>query len=318
MKKRNKQGIRKDRIVMLAASAFALTALTLTGVYVNQKNQEQEKDGYYLDLSSLDSSQTEQVPQTADQIGSYFDPTNNDMDVDPAYTQTEVDSAMLPAEDQAYLESNAGTVLSSAGARAGYGNENRTDTRTEADAERELALEDDLMVQSNSANVQQDSVNVIEEDENGLAMAAPNVKDVSLSFSMEEGLAWPIAGEVILNYSMDKAVFFETLNQYRYNPSIVIAAVVGEPICAAADGRVLSICDNVETGGTITCDLGDGYILTYGQLTDFKVAEGDYVERGQILGYVAEPSIFFSKEGANVYFEMTKDGESVNPITMLP
>lgn len=35
-------------------------------------------------------------------------------------------------------------------------------------------------------------------------------------------------------------------------------------------------------------NLGDGYELTYGQLTDLTVAEGDVVTTGEIIGKVAE------------------------------
>ena len=136
---------------------------------------------------------------------------------------------------------------------------------------------------------------------------------VLLDFDENATLSWPLAGNIILDYSMDSAIFFETSQQYRYNPSLVIEAVVGEPITAAADGQVSAIYSNVETGGTICCDLGNGYELIYGQLENFTVAEGDYVHEGDILGFVAEPSIFYTQEGSNVYFEMKKDGEPINP-----
>ena len=46
---------------------------------------------------------------------------------------------------------------------------------------------------------------------------------------------WPIVGDVLVNYSMDKTVYFPTLQQYKYNPAIVIAANKGDSITAAAD-----------------------------------------------------------------------------------
>lgn len=141
--------------------------------------------------------------------------------------------------------------------------------------------------------------------------------EITLHFSESDALAWPVVGNILMNYSMNQVIYYETLNQYRYNPSIVIESTVGTPITAAADGKVLSIRENVETGGTIICDLGDGYELTYGQLENYAVSEGDYVEKGDILGYVAEPSIFYTEEGCNVYFKMTKDGEPVNPLNIM-
>ena len=36
--------------------------------------------------------------------------------------------------------------------------------------------------------------------------------------------------------------------------------------------------------------------------------------KGQHLGTVAEPSAYYVKEGANLYFKLTKDGIPVNPM----
>ena len=33
-----------------------------------------------------------------------------------------------------------------------------------------------------------------------------------------------------------------------------------------------------------------------------------------VLGYVSQPTKYYSKEGCNVYFEMRKDGQPVNPV----
>ena len=54
----------------------------------------------------------------------------------------------------------------------------------------------------------------------------------TLDFKEEDGLVWPIVGDVLVNYSMDKTVYFPTLQQYKYNPAIVIAANKGDSITA--------------------------------------------------------------------------------------
>ena len=45
---------------------------------------------------------------------------------------------------------------------------------------------------------------------------------------------------------------------------------------------------------------------------------GDYVEAKSVLGYVSQPTKYYSKEGSNLYFAMKKDGEPVDPIAYLP
>ena len=64
-------------------------------------------------------------------------------------------------------------------------------------------------------------------------------------------------------------------------------------------------------------DLGNGYELTYGQLENITVSEGSYVSVGDGIGTVAAPTKYYSVEGTNVYFKLTKDGEPVNPMGQL-
>ena len=137
------------------------------------------------------------------------------------------------------------------------------------------------------------------------------------SFSDEDTLQWPIVGDVLLEYSMDKAIYFPTMQQYRYNPSIVIAANEGETITAAADGIVEKVYTDTQTGNTIVFNIGDGYELTYGQLADIPLVEGDKVKAGDIVGKVASPTIYYSQEGCNVYFKFTKDGTPADPSSRL-
>lgn len=138
-----------------------------------------------------------------------------------------------------------------------------------------------------------------------------------LDFNEEDGLVWPIVGDVLINYSMDKTIYFPTLDQYKYNPAIVISANQGEAISAAADGRVTSVSYDPGIGNTVVMELGNGYELTYGQLENITVSEGSYVHVGDGIGTVAAPTKYYSMEGTNVYFKLTKDGQPVNPMSKL-
>ena len=136
----------------------------------------------------------------------------------------------------------------------------------------------------------------------------------ALSFQERDNLAWPVAGNVLINYSMDKTVYFPTLQQYKYSPAIVIAASEGENITASADGKVAAVYDDAQLGRCVCIDIGNGFELTYGQLKDIMVLQGDVVNEGDVIGKVAAPTKYYSVEGPNVYFKMTKDDRPVNPL----
>lgn len=136
-------------------------------------------------------------------------------------------------------------------------------------------------------------------------------------FSEDSVLTWPASGAVIMGYSMDQTVFFQTLEQYKYNPAMIIGGEVGETITASAAGIVTNIEETAQTGTTVTLDMGNGYTAVYGQLTDVPLSTGDYVNAGEMIGTLNEPTKYYSVEGPNLYFEILKDGEPVDPMNFM-
>ena len=98
----------------------------------------------------------------------------------------------------------------------------------------------------------------------------------------------------------------------------MISAAEGSEVLAAANGMVESVREDAETGTTVTLDMGNGYRASYGQLENVLVQEGQTVGQSTILGYVAQPTKYYSVEGTNLYFAMSKDGTPIDPITYLP
>ena len=136
-------------------------------------------------------------------------------------------------------------------------------------------------------------------------------------FSEDSVLTWPASGAVIMGYSMDQTVFFQTLEQYKYNPAMIIGGEVGETITASAAGIVTNIEETAQTGTTVSLDMGNGYTAVYGQLTDVPLSTGDYVNAGEMIGTLNEPTKYYSVEGPNLYFEILKDGEPVDPMNFM-
>lgn len=139
-----------------------------------------------------------------------------------------------------------------------------------------------------------------------------------LSFSEDTLMQWPVNGNILLDYNMDQTTYFPTLDQYKLSPAIAVQAVEGAPVTASVRGTVYSVEEDPQTGTTVTMELGDGYQAIYGQLKDLAVSEGETVEQGETIGYIAAPTKYYSKEGSNLYFAMRQNGEPVDPIMYLP
>ena len=137
------------------------------------------------------------------------------------------------------------------------------------------------------------------------------------TFGENSVLMWPIAGNIVMNYSMDSTILHKTLGTYKTNPAINISAEVGTNVGAAASGIVQSIYDSEETGTTMVIAVGSGYVTTYGLLDNLAVEEGDSVTAGQVIGTVGAPTAYYVEEGPNVYFAVSKDGTPVDPTEYL-
>lgn len=146
-------------------------------------------------------------------------------------------------------------------------------------------------------------------DGEALAEAQPTEE---FHFQESEGLLRPVSGEVLMPYSMDGSIYFATLDQYKYNPAVIISAKEDSVVASCAEGRVVRVYETPETGGTVIVDLGGGYEITYSQLKNVAVATGDYVGAGYLIGHVAKPTKYYTVEGSNLYLKMTKDGEPID------
>lgn len=290
MRRNRKSSIKKERIIMLASSAFVLAALTMTGVYMKEQNVESKDDGYTLDFTALENgaddkfeeiAQNNQIAEQEENLVAQKDILSEVVDGELDYMPMEVGSGQveIPGLTDSMEQLEDGSLLSGE------------------------MLGDELLAEEVKT----------EEEADKTASAQTAVVEQPLNFSEEKGLLKPVEGEILLNYSMDSSIYFETLDQYKYNPAVMIEAVEGTPVNACASGKVIDIYDDAQIGKAVTLDLGDGYEATYGQLQDITVAVGSYVNEGDGIGVVAAPTIYFSEEGSNLYFKLTKEDSPVNP-----
>ena len=163
------------------------------------------------------------------------------------------------------------------------------------------------------------SAEMEKEEEQMEEAATENVQEVlpALDFGENSMMQWPLQGDVLIDYSMDGAVYFPTLEEYKYNPAVILSAEESQAVQAAANSKVVSVTQDEETGVTVTMDMGNGFQAVYGQLQDVCVEPQQIVEAGTVIGTVAAPTKYYSEEGTNLYFAVTKDGQAVDPVMYL-
>lgn len=196
--------------------------------------------------------------------------------------------------------------------------EDSTEDETKVEVAKQVQPQEKQTVEvaPNKKNTKQKVTNTAEE-EKAVAVMNTGGKVANLKFDEEKGLLWPLKGDVIMNFSMSNSIYFQTLDQYKCNPAIVIKAENGSKVVSAAECIVTDIIHHEETGLTVVTSVGSNYQLTYGQLKDLKVEVGDRVEEGQVIGSIEKPTKYYTLEGSNLYFKVDQNDESVNPLLLL-
>ena len=180
------------------------------------------------------------------------------------------------------------------------------------------STEGETEIVANNQVVEANTESNVKEDEYMYGLSSEAAAQIKkLKFNKNSQLLWPVQGNIVMPYDMESTVYFSTLGEYRTNPGIVIGSKKGEPIKAAADGVVTTLDEDEELGICINQAIGNGYIATYGQVINQEVAAGDYVEAGQTIAYVNEPTRYYSKEGDNIYFAIAKDGNPIDPLNYI-
>ena len=133
-------------------------------------------------------------------------------------------------------------------------------------------------------------------------------------FEHELLFAMPLAGNIVMDYSVDHTIYDATLDQYRTNDHISIEAKKGDTVKASEAGTVESIKTDDERGITVVINHDNGWETTYSQLQeDVVVKEGDKVKKGQEIGFVASPTKYSVALGEHVDFSIAKDGIKLDP-----
>ncbi len=124
----------------------------------------------------------------------------------------------------------------------------------------------------------------------------------------------PVAGEVLMDYSMDCLCYNPTTRDWRTHNGMDFAAAAGTAVKAAADGTVYTVYKDETMGMTVVIRHEDGYVTTYSSLADkVEVAAGDQVTLGQTIGTAASSALLETALGDHVHFSVTCNGKSVDP-----
>ncbi|HPD19090.1 MAG TPA: M23 family metallopeptidase, partial [Candidatus Goldiibacteriota bacterium] len=123
---------------------------------------------------------------------------------------------------------------------------------------------------------------------------------------------WPVKGWITCGFGSRIDPFTGALS---FHQGVDIANDIGTPIKATADG-VIQYAD-FERGGygnLVTINHGNGYLSKYGHMQKFIVSPGQYVKKGQIIGFLGSTG---KSTSPHMHYEVFLNGVAVNPVKYL-
>lgn len=125
---------------------------------------------------------------------------------------------------------------------------------------------------------------------------------------------WPVSGETVAGYSMDKLSYNETMQDWRTHDGVDLLAAQGATVTAACAGTVSAVYDDEYLGTTLIIAHRDGYTTTYANLAAMPtVAVGDTVKAGEIIGAVGTTALLEAGEEPHLHFAVYHNGVPVDP-----
>ena len=103
--------------------------------------------------------------------------------------------------------------------------------------------------------------------------------------------------------------------KWKMHNGVDLAAAQGTPIYAAKSGKVT--VTSYQAGGAgyyVSINHGDGFSSVYMHMTHYIVAPGQYVNAGQVIGYVGSTG---GSTGPHLHFGISYNGTYVNPMNYI-
>jgi murein DD-endopeptidase MepM/ murein hydrolase activator NlpD len=122
---------------------------------------------------------------------------------------------------------------------------------------------------------------------------------------------WPVEGQITGSFGERTDPFN---GEGAFHTGVDIGAAVGQPVMAPADG-VVTFADFLGGyGRAVIMDHGHGISTRFGHLSNFAVASGQHVHRGDTIGYVG---LSGRSTGPHLHYEVRINDTPVNPYKYL-
>lgn len=128
----------------------------------------------------------------------------------------------------------------------------------------------------------------------------------------------PVTGQLLQDFSVDKLAYNQTTRDWRIHGGVDLTAQLGQQVKAARSGTVMAVYEDEYYGNTVVLQHADGYTTTYSGLAEeVPVSAGEHVTAGQTIATVGTTALVEKALEPHLHFEVSKNGEPIDPAGFL-
>lgn len=149
-----------------------------------------------------------------------------------------------------------------------------------------------------------------EQKENEVRDAEPTTIVPDKPFRLQR----PLAGEAVTAFAADHLAYNTTTKDWRTHEGLDLSAVIGQEVCAAADGTVHTVYDDENYGMTVVLHHTDGFSTHYANLSEeLKVEVGQNILAGSVLGTVGTTANAETATEPHLHFALYQNNVPIDP-----
>lgn len=142
--------------------------------------------------------------------------------------------------------------------------------------------------------------------QNSVQLASRPANEESARFS--GSFSWPVGGQLTSGFGNRNGRLHRGIDIWNEQEG-------NTPIKAAAPGVVSRAGHAGGYGNLVVIDHGDGWSTYYAHLRVMNVSRGQSVSSGEVIGYMGKSG---NSTGYHLHFEVRKNGENLDPMSVLP
>ena len=119
---------------------------------------------------------------------------------------------------------------------------------------------------------------------------------------------WPVVGFISSSFGGRSSPFG---GGGQFHKGLDISNRMGTPVLAPAQGAVILAARDGAYGNSVEINHGGGIVTKYGHMQHWAVQPGQWVKRGEIIGYIGMSG---RTTGPHLHYEVRLNGVPVNPM----